>query len=76
MMVMEDEASYFDPLFSLMADSDNEKEKPALNLTSRKSKDYSLSKLRFLAFVLIDCMNDLAKDKKTLGRYFKNIRKK
>lgn len=78
MMVMEHEVSVFDSLFSLIKDTDNEEYKPVTLLDIKKNlKDYSQSKLRSLASVLIDSLDDLAKDqeslKKTLKKYKEEV---
>lgn len=77
MMVMEDEVSSFDSLFALMANTENDEDKLVTLLDIKKKlKDYSLSKLRSLASVLIYSLNELDKDKKNLKSPWKNMRKK
>lgn len=71
MIVMEDEVQEFDSLFYLMEDTNDDKDEP-VNLLDIKVnlKNYSLSKLKALASVLIDSMNDLTKNKEKLEKYF------
>ncbi|XP_047267722.1 uncharacterized protein LOC124898124 [Capsicum annuum] len=69
MMVMEDEVSAFHLLFALMDGSDNKEEKFVTLLDINENlKDYSLNKMRSLASVLINSLNDLARDKKNLKK--------
>lgn len=65
MMVMEDDVQVFDSLFSLMADIDDDEDEPVTFLDIKENlKNYSPSKLRSLAFVLVDYMDELLDTKK------------
>lgn len=60
-----------------MADSDNAKEKPiTLRKIKENLKDYSLSKLISLTFVLIYYLDNLVKEKIILRKPLKNMRKR
>lgn len=63
MMVMDDKVSVFS-LFTLMANSDSESDNHVTLLDIKDNlKDYSINKLRCVASVLIDFLNDLTKEK-------------
>lgn len=77
MLVMKDEVKIPDTLFSLMADTENDNDIPMTLLGINENlKDYSLSKLRSLASLLLDSLVDLAKDEENMRKSLKNVRKK
>lgn len=76
-LVMKDEVKIPDTLFSLMADTENDNDIPMTLLGINENlKDYSLSKLRSLASLLLDSLVDLAKDEENMRKSLKNVRKK
>lgn len=71
MMVIDDEVQFFDSLFSLLEYTDDNEDKLVTLLDIKENlKGYSLSKLKSLASVLIDSLNEITKDssKTVLGR--------
>lgn len=74
-MVMEDGVQVFDSLFAITTDTNNDEDKPMTLLDIKDNlKDYSPNKLKSHDSVLIDSMNELTKDKKSL-KLLKNVRK-
>lgn len=73
-MVIKDEASVFDSYFSLMADIKTDKDNPVtLHDIKENLMDYSFSRLKSLTSVLIDSLDDPAKDKEHLREALENF---
>lgn len=64
MIVMEDDVQVYNSLFTLLADSNYDKD-DQVNLLDIKDnlKDYSHNRLKSLVSVLIDNVNELTKEK-------------
>lgn len=76
-IVMEDEVQVFDLLFVLMAETDDNEDEPVTLLDIKENlKNCSLNKLRSLASVLSDSMNELFKDKENLKKVLKKYDEK
>lgn len=55
MLEMDNESHVFDSLFTLMVDTNDDEDKPVTFLETKENlKDYSLSKMKSFASVLID----------------------
>lgn len=77
MVVVKDKAPVFDLLFSLMADYQADEDNPVTLYDIKEDlKDYSLSKLKPLASVLIDSLNNLAKGKEDMKEALENYEEK
>lgn len=64
MVAVNDDASIFVSLFALVADTETDKYNLiTLHDIKKNLKNYSLSKLKSLALMLIDSLDDLAKGK-------------
>lgn len=64
-ITIEEKVQICDPFLALMADIDGSEDKPTTLLSIKENpKDYSLTRLTSLASILIESLNDLAKDKK------------
>lgn len=67
MIVMEDDVRIFDSYFPLMVDLDSdENDHVTLQDIKDNLKDYYSKRLKFLAAMLIDIVNELTKDKESL----------
>lgn len=68
-IVAMEEAQVFESLLDLMEETDDNKDKPVILLDIKKNlKDYHLNKMRSLSSILIDSLNELAKDKENLKK--------
>lgn len=76
MMVIEYDAQVFYSFFSLMEDSDDDEYNQVTLLDIKENlKNYFTNKLKSLAIVLIDIVNELTKDKEGLKKDLKKCEK-